>query len=648
MLTRKGKDMKTSGCFKRIMALFGAINFCVALPARADVWYVDASISVSGNGNSWATAFAKINDAITAAAGSDTVLTAPGIYRENIDYLNKNLTIASLTFTTGDTNYISQTIIDGGLLKSVVTCKNLSASAMLCGFVIRQGKSNDGGGIFCQNSNPRLKFLTIRDNLAHYGSGLYCTNSSPVVESVRFVHNESIRTYPYRGYGSGICCENQSNPVIQNCVIADNFCDTKGGGVFCSYSAPEFYNVVMQNNAAVSVGGGICCESKCAVRLVNVFIAGNLAADGGGGVYSFDSSPIIQQATIVGNIAEARFDTGDKNMAGGGLYMYKGTLTLVNSVVTDNLGDYGFYMNAGTPTIRYCNFFNNETGNFFNCGQIGVNTQVNSNGDPCDAYFNTQLDPLFVQPAMGNYRLSNWSHCIGVGIQVINVNGQTITAPIFDIENQPRPLPSGTSPDMGAFENPNGVFLPVELVNWNARVLGNDVELTWMTLSENNNVGFAVERRIPGKEFSEITFLSGYGTTVEPHSYAYFDRELDAGAYDYRLQQIDANGGRTVSATIRVTIQPFEFDLFPASPNPFNNSTRIIFHLPHTTQADLAIYNLNGCLVRLLVSAYLPVGRHEMTWSGKDEHGLDVASGCYICRLKVGDRVQIQRLMMIK
>ena len=53
-----------------------------------------------------------IQSAIDMSSNGDTVLVHPGIYEENINFEGKAITVASLFLTTGDENYIDQTIID--------------------------------------------------------------------------------------------------------------------------------------------------------------------------------------------------------------------------------------------------------------------------------------------------------------------------------------------------------------------------------------------------------------------------------------------------------------------------------------------------------------------------------------------------------
>ncbi|MFC1694413.1 choice-of-anchor Q domain-containing protein, partial [Candidatus Latescibacterota bacterium] len=115
---------------------------------------------------------------------------------------------------------------------------------------------------------------------------------------------------------------------------------------------------------------------------------------------------------------------------------------IINSIISNNTGEYGFHVEDGNPSISYSNFWNNEGGNFNNIGEfIGKNVTTNANGDSCDAYNNIQLDPQFVDPDNSDYHLLDYSPCIGAGIDE--------NSPENDIEGNPR----GTPPDIGAYEN---------------------------------------------------------------------------------------------------------------------------------------------------------------------------------------------------
>jgi len=97
-----------------------------------------------------------IQAGINVAVDSDTVLVQPGTYVENINYNGKNITVASLFYTTQDTSYISQTIIDGSEIDRVVKIEE--SNFEICGFTIRNGYiEGKGGGIQIINGNNKIK-----------------------------------------------------------------------------------------------------------------------------------------------------------------------------------------------------------------------------------------------------------------------------------------------------------------------------------------------------------------------------------------------------------------------------------------------------------------------------------------------------------
>ena len=75
---------------------------------------------------------------------------------------------------------------------------------------------------------------------------------------------------------------------------------------------------------------------------------------------------------------------------------------------------------------------------------------------------------------------------------------------------------------------------------------------------------------------------------------------------------------------------PRDVRLMQNYPNPFNPSTMIEYALPARSSVRLAIYDLNGQQVELLVDAEEPPGVYRKSWSSRD-----LAAGVYLCRLRV-------------
>ncbi|MDP8221435.1 MAG: hypothetical protein P9X26_08820, partial [Candidatus Stygibacter frigidus] len=57
--------------------------------------------------------YATIQAGINASEDGDEIIVSPGTYVENINFNGKAVILGSLFYTTQDTSYISQTIIDG-------------------------------------------------------------------------------------------------------------------------------------------------------------------------------------------------------------------------------------------------------------------------------------------------------------------------------------------------------------------------------------------------------------------------------------------------------------------------------------------------------------------------------------------------------
>ncbi|MCD4650380.1 MAG: T9SS type A sorting domain-containing protein [Candidatus Cloacimonetes bacterium] len=83
-------------------------------------------------------------------------------------------------------------------------------------------------------------------------------------------------------------------------------------------------------------------------------------------------------------------------------------------------------------------------------------------------------------------------------------------------------------------------------------------------------------------------------------------------------------------------------------PNPFNPTTKISFNLPLDSDVELAVYNVKGQLVKTIASDYLAAGTHTFTWNGKNNAGKQAASGVYFSRLKAGESVKTNKMLMLK
>jgi hypothetical protein len=86
-------------------------------------------------------------------------------------------------------------------------------------------------------------------------------------------------------------------------------------------------------------------------------------------------------------------------------------------------------------------------------------------------------------------------------------------------------------------------------------------------------------------------------------------------------------------------------------PNPFNPYTIISFSIPYdltNSFVELKIYDINGSLVKTLISENLPAGNYLTKWEGDNTSGNSVSSGIYICSIRVGDRALNMKMTLLK
>lgn len=88
---------------------------------------------------------------------------------------------------------------------------------------------------------------------------------------------------------------------------------------------------------------------------------------------------------------------------------------------------------------------------------------------------------------------------------------------------------------------------------------------------------------------------------------------------------------------------PEEYKLFQNYPNPFNPSTNIRFDISKSTEVKLAVYDITGREVSVLVNEKLNSGSYEYSFNAKE-----LSSGVYIYKIKAADFVQTGKMLLVK
>ena len=154
--------------------------------------------------------------------------------------------------------------------------------------------------------------------------------------------------------------------------------------------------------------------------------------------------------------------------------------------------------------------------------------------------------------------------------------------------------------------------LPVDLLSFQAEILQGNALLRWTTTREENNAFFAVERSEDGAAFTEMTRLSGAGTTYTEREYTWPDPAPVFGRTWYRLRQTDTDGSVHYSIIIEVASDLASRSLTLA-PNPGSGQrVRISGYEPEMYAAEVldlqgkGLIHVPSCSGELALPELLP------------------------------------------
>lgn len=144
------------------------------------------------------------------------------------------------------------------------------------------------------------------------------------------------------------------------------------------------------------------------------------------------------------------------------------------------------------------------------------------------------------------------------------------------------------------------------------------------------------------------------------HDTTWTIKNLPEGTYYWSVQAVDNAFAGSVFAVEdsfsmiatgaghKNDLIPRQYVLFQNYPNPFNPVTTIEYVLPRTSNVQLAIYNVLGEKVTILVDALQTAGHYKVDWNGTDQTGNYLASGVYFYRLEAERFVQNKKILLIK
>jgi hypothetical protein len=355
-----------------------------------------------------------IQAGIDSAVAGDTVMVMCGTYHEH------DIQIKSGIYLTSATGLADCVTISADTLGRVFYCGGVDASTNIVGFTATNGLKRDesGGGMYCDGSDARFTNCTFHINHSDVSAGAaYLYMGSPVFTGCVFSSNTvmdtcdggAIRAYrgapvftgctfldnhAPAGLGGAFHYTNTGSPVLTGCHFERNRA-TRGGGVYLrpGYSDAVISGCTFRDNSATEGtfghGGGLACLLYGSDVEISGCTFEYNSAWGGGGMYTYDSSPTITDCTFRENtvtlagagisctnggnptIIQSRFYDNTAALRGGGADVASHAVAnfeycaFAGNIVTGGLeGDGGAGMvvlSGGVANVTNCTFYANST-----------------------------------------------------------------------------------------------------------------------------------------------------------------------------------------------------------------------------------------------------------------------------------------------
>lgn len=468
-------------------------SFTTVLTSGQTIRYVKSD--GTGNASSWSNASGDLQATINASSPGDQIWVAAGTYKpggnsntdRSVSFTLKNGVSLYGGFAGTETavtersasiaqNQPSTSILSGDLgqlndrvdnSQHIILNRDLDNSALIDGFVITAGfvvyqgtdPNYGGGGMYNISSSPTIRNCYFSDNESgSFGRGIALYNdlsSTPVISNCTFEKNSG-------GYGSAVW----SGPIsLNNCVFRYN---TSYGANLSVTGSATLTNCTFNNNTGNSGPSGAAAGGAVYVgdnsTLINCLFAANYAVGDGGALRASNST--VTNCTFRGNLSVSG-GAGIQNSYGGAVICSNTTFT--NCSFTNNQIDArGQSLGGAVYSFKgrfiNCSFSLNKTRQpggavygtsdvFTNCiiwgntpdgiyAREGVTMTYTDTQDQMAGTGNFSLDPIFVDAAGDNLRLSACSPAIDKGDNAAN----TSTTDLNGTSRQIRQI------DLGAYE----------------------------------------------------------------------------------------------------------------------------------------------------------------------------------------------------
>ena len=616
--------------------------------------------------------YSTIQKGIDNANDGDSVFVAAGIYIENINFNGKNIAVIGEGRST--------TIIDANQSGSAVTFDNGETSnCFLSGFTLTNGTgqisgegANMGGGIYI-NAPVRLQNLIIHENIV---PAVYFANNcgEPILANCSIINND----------GYGIITRGSASPVIQNCIIANN---GSLGIEFDSNSGTLINCTIVNNQADVHNTGGIKITNASSdyIDILNTIVYGNqglqllvnlssneygvnvntsLLQDGLEGVYLWDENlGVLNWGTENIDSNPIFIDPHNNNYRLSDFSPAIGSGQSESAPFVDIEGNPRPNPEGSNPDMgAYENLLGEQESVIY--GDVTMNGTVSSFDASLILRHAVGLDTLsYLQEFFGDVSQNNELSSLDASYILQYVVGLIDELP-YTPDNV---LADGDfiMEDMNAFTGET-IHIPIRIINdsnihsfsgilrYNSEILSLD------TITTGNYFSNSILISNKNDEGEAYVALSGFDPNNGSDELANviftvlneFDNHTTVTLTDLQLndnEPIESASSMTINSALIIDQQlPTIYALYQNYPNPFNPSTEIRYILNNEEPTTIAIYDVIGNKIKLLVNERKSIGHHRVEWDATNTAGEAVSGGMYFYTIESGSFKQTKKMIHLK
>ena len=670
---------------------------------NASIIYISATGSDEEGDGSVANPFETIQKGVDIAIDMDTVYVSNGTYEGGIIISNKSI---ALIGESRQETKINQSISSPqiSIIDSQVDTTRVE------NFIIENGSSNDGGGIYSSGSTMNTNNVDFKNNSSsNNGAAINSINSSIIVKNSAFNFNVSENlggaifvdplttceiynsSFDNNGalWGGAIATVGGGKLLVEGCNISFNTASGNnpnpdfdyptfggGGGLYQEWSdSLEIYDSEITNNtAATGAGGGIAVYLSDDVTIDNIVLSDNSSSgpnypSGGGGAAFYRADNVLfENSTIANNVSN--------HNSGGGIFLGSESgqasivvhatfnrLTIVNNSALSGgaIFCWSAILNLYHSTLAQNEASNSEwSGGGLASHYVTEPNIVNSlfyDNIPNSIHNGFQQTPILVKYSLLQEEWAGEGNLIDIDPLFMDQENED-----FRLQLDSPCIDAGTADLDGdgeediieyAGHNPDmGAFESLHGPTGLQYITQDSMATLWWNPSTDPNFQYYVLEKS-----TDSLFIENIDTMYLTQP-VFDDTNIDWGIpYYYRVASFI--GFLTeYSDVISITIQwlsitknnsvPDSYSLHQNYPNPFNPSTRILYDLPENVMVNITIYDMMGRVINNLVASKESSGFKSAQWKAVDNFGQPVSAGVYLYRIETGSFSQTKKMILLK